>query len=213
MKLFLQTIPSLRFKMLVVIELRQRGFDYSIAELEAADDIETIAPEVKYAILFSALRKYNIVLLGDERAMLLDKLKSAIIEVIHHSDGMPRTRLSVHLSEKMKYNYCYLSRLFSHVHGYTLEQFIIEHKIERVKQLLLSGSLTLSEIAWKLHYSSVAHLSNQFKRIVGATPSCFRAAEHKRQLAIPVVCELDPAFIGQHIPRIVDGAASLGSAA
>ncbi|MBP6391611.1 MAG: helix-turn-helix transcriptional regulator [Flavobacteriales bacterium] len=201
MKLFMQNMFSLRCKMLVVLELRQLGFEYSIAELEAAD-LETIAPEVKYAILTSALRKYNIVLKGEERAMLLDKLKYAIIEVIYRSDGMPQTRLSVYLSEQMKYNYCYLSSLFSHAHGYTLEHFIIEHKIERVKQLLAARGLTLSEIAWQLHYSSVAHLSNQFKKIVGVTPSGFRTAVHMRHSAFPGVPEPAPAYIGHHATQI-----------
>jgi len=184
--------------MLVVLELRQLGYEYSIADLEV-NDLETIPPEVKYAILNAALLKYNIVLKGEERAMLLDKLKHTITEVIYHSDGMPKTKLSVYLSQKMKYNYCYLSSLFSHAHGYTLKHFIIEHKIERVKQLLAARGHTLSEIAWQLHYSSVAHLSNQFKKIVGASPSCFRTAEHMGHSVLSEVCGPDPTFLGRHV--------------
>ncbi|MBK8499154.1 MAG: AraC family transcriptional regulator [Flavobacteriales bacterium] len=193
---------SLRCKMLVVLELRQLGFEYSIAELEASD-IESIAPGVKYAILTSALRKYNIVLKGEERSMLLDRIKHTIIEVIYNSDQLPKTKLSVYLSEKLNYNYPYLSSLFSQAHGYTLEHFIIEHKIERVKELLAFKELTLSEIAWKLHYSSVGHLSNQFKKIVGATPSCFRSQEHRSHPEPLDFSILDPAYVGQYL---IDGA-------
>jgi len=183
MKLFIQNMPSLRFRMLVVLELRQLGYEYSIAELEA-EDLETIAPEVKYGILNDALRKYSIILKGEERAVLLDRMKQAIIEVIYHSDQVPKTKLSVYLSNKLNHSYPYLSNLFSRLHGYTLERFIIEHRIGRVKQLLAFKEITLTEIAWKLRYSSVAHLSNQFKKIVGNTPSCFRMMERDRQAAL-----------------------------
>lgn len=210
MKLFIQNMLSMRCKMLVVLELRKMGFEYSVAELEA-EDLETIAPEVKYAILTSALRKYSIALKGEERAVLLDRLKLAIIEVIRHSDEMPKTRLSVYLSDKLHYSYPYLSKLFSHVHGYTLEHFIIEHKIERVKELLAFKDLTLSEIAWKLHYSSVAHLSNQFKKIVGATPSRFRTTERERHVVLPVVSERAPAFVGQLIVESAGGSVDHGA--
>lgn len=190
--------------MLVVLELRNMGYEYSIAELEAAE-LETIAPEVKYAILNSALRKYNIVLKGEERSMLLDKIKHAIIEVIYNSDQLPKIKLSVYLSEKLNHKYPYLSSLFSQAHGYTLEHFIIEHKIERVKELLAFKELTLSEIAWKLHYSSVAHLSNQFKKIVGATPSCFRSQEQQVHPATLGFSALDPAYVGQYLIEGANG--------
>ncbi len=163
--------------MLVVLELRQFGYEYSIAELEARE-LESMAPELKYAILTNALRKYNIELKGEERAMLLDKLKHTIIELIR-SDEMPKTKLSVYLSDKLNHNYASLSSLFAHVHGCTLEHFIIEQKIERAKGLMKSKENTLTQIAWVLHYSSVAHLSAQFKKITGVTPSIYQRGEGK----------------------------------
>ncbi|MEO8589337.1 MAG: helix-turn-helix domain-containing protein [Flavobacteriales bacterium] len=166
-------MASLRCKMLVLAELEKIGLSYTIAELEEAD-IEGIGPDVKYTILSNALRNYEIVLKGEKRCVLLDQMKLIILEMIYRSDDLPRIKLSVHLSEKLHHNYTYLANLFAHVHGYTVEHFIIEHKISRAKELLLLNEFTLTEIAWKLRYSSVAHLSSQFKKTTGSTPSHFK---------------------------------------
>jgi AraC-like DNA-binding protein len=103
--------------------------------------------------------------------------------MVHYSDELPRTNFSDYLSKKLGYDYTYLSNLFSEVKGSTIAHYIIAHKIERAKELLIYNELSLTEIADKLHYSSVAHLSNQFKKTTGLTPSFFKKMRHKRLIA------------------------------
>ena len=118
--------------------------------------------------------------MDDKRAMLIEKIKNVIIEAIHYSDEALKVNFSDHLSEKLQHDYTYLANLFSEVESTTIEHFIIKHKIERVKELLVYDELTLTEIAYKLHYSSVGHLSNQFKKVTGLTPTFFKHLKHKR---------------------------------
>jgi AraC-like DNA-binding protein len=120
-------------------------------------------------------------LLDDKRSILIEKIKNVITELIHYSDELPRVNYSDYISEKLGYDYTYLSNIFSEVKGTTIQQFIIINKIERVKELLLYDELNLTEIAYKLHYSSVAHLSNQFKKITGLSPSFFKQLKQKRK--------------------------------
>jgi AraC-like DNA-binding protein len=101
--------------------------------------------------------------------------------MVHFTDEQIKINLSDYLSEKLHYNYTYLANLFSEVNGSTIEQFYLAHKIERVKELLVYDELNLTEIAWKLHYSSVAHLSNQFKKMTGLTPSDFKNLRYKKR--------------------------------
>ena len=122
--------------------------------------------------------------MDDKKSMLIEKIKQVIIESIHYTEEQLLTNFSNHLSEKLGYDYTYLSNLFSEVQGTTIEHFIIAHKIERVKELLVYDELNLTEIAWKLHYSSVAHLSNQFKKVTGLTPTFFRKMKHKRIITL-----------------------------
>ena len=113
--------------------------------------------------------------------MLIEKIKSVIIELVHYTDEQLKVNLSDYLSEKLNHDYTYLANLFSEVQGITIEKFFIIHRIERVKELLVYDELSLTEISYKLHFSSVAHLSNQFKRITGLTPSYFKQLRHKRR--------------------------------
>jgi AraC-like DNA-binding protein len=122
--------------------------------------------------------------MDDKKTMLIEKIKNIIVEMIHVSDEKPTTNFSNFISQKLNYEYHYLSNLFSEVTGTTIEHYIISHKIERAKELLLYNQLTLTEIAYKLHYSSVAHLSNQFKNVTGLTPSFFKQMKHKRLTAL-----------------------------
>jgi AraC-like DNA-binding protein len=112
---------------------------------------------------------------------LVEKIKNVIIDMVHYSEELPKVNFSDYLSEKLNYDYTYLSNLFSEVQGITIEKFSISHKIERVKELIIYNELTISEIAWKLNYSSVAHLSNQFKKITGLSPSYFKQLKKKRK--------------------------------
>jgi len=166
--------------MVVKSELDKIGLHYTTVELGEADIIENITAEqleqVKIALLKSGLE-----LMDDKKSMLIEKIKNVIVELIHYSDEPLKVNFSDFLSKKLNYDYTYLSNLFSEVQGTTIEQFIIAHKIERVKELLVYDELSLTEIAYKLHYSSVAHLSNQFKKVTGLTPSHFKKIKQKRR--------------------------------
>jgi len=122
--------------------------------------------------------------MDDKRAVLIEKIKTVIIEMVHFSDELPKTNYSDYISEKLHYDYTYLSNLFSEVKGITIQQFIIIHKIERVKELLLYDELSLTEISYRMQYSSVAHLSNQFKKVTGLTPSVFKQLKYKHRSPI-----------------------------
>lgn len=125
-------------------------------------------------MLNRSLQKSGLELLDDHKSILIERIKNVIIELIHYSDELPTQNYSDYISEKLKYDYTYLSNIFSEVKGMTIQHFIILNKIERVKELLLYDELNLTEISYKLHYSSVAHLSNQFKKITGLSPSFFK---------------------------------------
>jgi AraC-like DNA-binding protein len=112
--------------------------------------------------------------------VLIQKIKNVIVELIHYSEEPLVINFSDHLSQKLNHNYTYLANLFSEVQGTTIEKFIIAHKIERVKELLVYNELNLTEIAYLMHYSSVAHLSAQFKKVTGLTPSHFKQLREKR---------------------------------
>lgn len=120
-------------------------------------------------------------LLDDKKSFIIEKVKSTIIELIHHQNSIEHKKLSYLIEEKIGMDYAYLSSLFSTTEGITIEKYIILQRIERVKELLIYDELTLSEIAWHLGYSSVQHLSSQFKKITGLTPSHFKGIKENRR--------------------------------
>ena len=169
--------------MLVKTELDRLGLHYisvSLGEVDVMENITTAQRET----LKTALLKSGLELLDDKKSILIEKIKGVIIEMIHYSDELPKTNFSDYLSEKLQYDYTYLANLFSETEATTIEHFIIIHKIERVKELIIYDELNLTEIAWKMHYSSVAHLSHQFKKITGLTPSFFKSLKHKKRSAL-----------------------------
>jgi AraC-like DNA-binding protein len=170
---------SIRCKMLVKAELEKLNLHYTTVELGEINLVENITTEQREQ-LDKALKRSGLELMDDKRAILIEKIKNVIIEMIHYADEAPLTKFSSFLSEKLNHDYTYLANLFSEVQGTTIEHFIITHKIERVKELLVYDELNLTEIAYKMHYSSVAHLSNQFKKITGLTPSHFKQMKNKR---------------------------------
>jgi AraC-like DNA-binding protein len=174
---------SIRCKMVVEAAIKNLGLHPLVVELGEVEIKEDISAK-QQAELKVALLKSGLELMDDRKAILIEKIKNTIVEVIHYSDELPDTNFSEFLSKKLGLEYTYLSNLFSEVKGTTIEHFIISHKIERVKELLVYNELTLTEIAWKLRYSSVAHLSNQFKKITGLTPSFFKKMKHKRLIAL-----------------------------
>ena len=166
--------------MVVKSELDKLGVNYTTVELGEADIRESLSP-AQLDRLSLALKKSGLELMDDKKSILVEKIKAVIIELVHYNEEQIRLNLSDYLSEKLNHNYTYLANLFSEVKGTTIEKFYLAHKIEKVKELLVYDELNLSEIAFKLHYSSVAHLSNQFKKMTGLTPSHFKNLKHKRR--------------------------------
>jgi AraC-like DNA-binding protein len=174
---------SIRCKMIVKSELENLGLDYRTVDLGQADVKQDITIEQREQLKI-ALMKSGLELMEDKKAMLIEKIKNVIIEMIHYADELPKENFSDYLSEKLDYDYTYLANLFSEVTGITIEHYIIAHKIERVKELLLYDELNLTQISYKLNYSSVAHLSNQFKKMTGMTPTFFKKLKGKRLITL-----------------------------
>ena len=122
--------------------------------------------------------------MDDKRAMLIEKIKNVVIETVHYADELIKVNFSDYLSEKLHYDYTYMANLFSEVQGTTIEQYIIAHKVERIKELIIYGELNITEIAHRMNYSSVAHLSSQFKKVTGLSPSHFKQLKDKRRSPI-----------------------------
>ena len=183
LKLFIKYMVSNRCKLAVKEELTKLGLHFIVVEVGEVEIMEELTQE-QYKALQLGLAPSGLELMDDKKAMLIEKIKNVITEMIHHSDEVPRVNYSDFISGKLDYDYTYLSNLFSEVKGITIQQFIIIHKIERAKEFLLYDELNLTEISYKLHYSSVAHLSNQFKKITGLTPSAYRQLKDKRRTPI-----------------------------
>jgi AraC-like DNA-binding protein len=160
--------------------LKNLGLHFIVVDLGEVEIMEELSTEqrdqLKTTLLASGLE-----LMDDKKAVLIEKIQNVITEMIHHSDELPKTNYSDYISAKLDYDYTYLSNLFSEVKGTTIQQFIITHKIERAKELLCYDELNLTEISFKLHYSSVAHLSNQFKKVTGLSPSHYKQLKDKRR--------------------------------
>ena len=179
MKLYIKNMVCIRCKMVVKYELEKLQLHFTRIELGEVELMEEITPE-QILLLDTSLKNAGLELMDDKKSILVEKIKAAIIELVHYQNEQLKLNLSDYLSEKLNHNYSYLSNLFSEVKGTTIEKFYLAHKIERVKELLVYDELTLSEIAWRLHYSSVAHLSNQFKKMTGLTPSHFKVLKLKK---------------------------------
>lgn len=174
---------SNRCKMAVKEELRKLGLHFVVVDLGEVDVMEDLTSE-QLAQLSAGLLSTGLELMDDKRAILIEKIQNIITEMIHNADDMPKMNYSDYISEKLDYDYTYLSNIFSEVKGITIQQFIIVHKIERVKEYLIYDELNLTEISYKLHYSSVAHLSNQFKKVTGLSPSQYKQLKDKKRSPI-----------------------------
>ena len=180
MKLFIKYMVTLRCKMMVKEELKKLGLHYVIVELGMIEVLEDITIDQRKQLKENLL-KLGLELLDDKKSILIEKIKNVIVEMIHYSDELPKVNYSDYISEKLSYDYTYLANIFSEVKGITIQQFIIIHKIERVKELLIYNELNLTEISYRMHYSSVAHLSKQFKKITGLTPTFYKQLKDKRK--------------------------------
>jgi AraC-like DNA-binding protein len=174
--------------MAVKIALKELGLHFIVVDLGEVEIMENISEEQR-KLLSQALCSSGLELMDDKRAVLIEKIKNAIIEMIHHSDEIIKINFSEYLSNKLDHDYTYLANLFSEVQGTTIEHFIIAHKVERIKELIIYDELNISEIAWKMNYSSVAHLSNQFKKVTGLSPSHFKQLKVKRRSPIEEIGE------------------------
>jgi AraC-like DNA-binding protein len=171
---------SLRCIMVVKEELKNLGIRYAIVNLGEVEIMEKISEPQKEA-LRQNLKKIGLELLDDKKSVLIDKIKNEIVQMIHQSESLPKINFSDFISERLGYDYTYLSNIFSEVQGITIQQFIIFNKIEKVKELLIYNELNLTEISYQLDYSSVSHLSNQFKKVTGLTPSFFKQMREYRK--------------------------------
>ena len=166
--------------MVVKEVLKELGLHFVVVELGEVDIMEDLTPELRNQLKASLL-ECGLELMDDKRAVLIEKIKKVIIEMVHYADERPKTNFSDYISQKLNHDYTYLSNLFSEVSGTTIEHYIIAHKIEKVKELILYDELNLTQISYKMNYSSVAHLSNQFKKVTGLTPSHFKQLKDKKR--------------------------------
>lgn len=179
MKLHIKYMVSLRCKMMVRSALEKLGLLYTTIDLGELNLKEDITAR-QWASLKIALAETGLELMDDKKAILIEKIKIVIVEMVHYADETPKINFSDYLSGKLQHNYAYLATAFSEVTGTTIEHYIIAHKIEKVKELLLYDDLNLTQISHKMNYSSVAHLSSQFKKVTGLTPSYFKQLQQHR---------------------------------
>ncbi len=180
MKIYIKNMVCIRCKMVVKEELAKLGIEHTTVELGEVDIATPFTTEL-HDQLKENLTKFGLELMDDKKSVLIQRIKNVIVEMVHYAEEPLVVNFSVYLSEKLNHDYTYMANLFSEVQGTTIEKFIISHKIERVKELLVYDELNLTEIAYLMHYSSVAHLSAQFKKVTGLTPSYFKQLKHKRR--------------------------------
>jgi len=180
MKLYIKNMVSNSCKTIVKSEIKKLGLNLLFIELGEVEIAENMAEEQRYQLDIN-LQKLGLELLDNKKSMIVERIKNRIIELVHYSDKRMKVKLSFYLSEKLEYDYTYLANLFSENQGITIEHFFLNHKIERVKELLIYDETSLTEIADKMQYSSVAHLSSQFKKITGLTPSNYKLLRLKKR--------------------------------
>ncbi len=186
MELHIKNMVSNRCKLIVQSELEKLGIYYTAINLGSAEITEDLTLEIKNLLDFN-LKKFGLTLVNDKKGMLVEKIKIVIIELVHYSEDQIKLNFSDYLSNRLNYDYTYLANLFSEHQGITVEHYFLNHKIERVKELLIYNELNITEIAYRLHYSSVGHLSNQFKKITGLTPSEYKRLKVKKRIPLEKV--------------------------
>ncbi len=180
MKLYIKYDINQACRIILQEQLEKFGIQYQLLDLGEIEFRESI-PEETYNELREVLKKYGIELLDNQKSQLIQKIKDTIIEMVYEKDKLPTSTISSYLSDKLNLSYGYISNIFSE-HTYTsIENYIIMQKIERAKKLIIEDGLTLTEVSYKLNYSSVAHLSGQFKKTTGLTPSMFKRIVDKRR--------------------------------
>lgn len=178
--LFVKNMVCNRCIMVVQNELEKLGLDFTNITLGEVNLAKELQPNEKI-LLEKALVSLGFEVIDDKKSRIIEKIKNVIIDLVHHQDNDAKTNLSDILSEKINHDYNYLSNLFSEVEGTTIEKYFIAQKVEKIKELLVYDELSLSEIALRLNYSSVAYLSNQFKKVTGLTPSHFKQIRNEKR--------------------------------
>lgn len=173
MEIFIKNMVCTSCKMIVKLELEKVGLYWDEIELGRVNTTKPPSAEQinKFRI---ALLNSGLELIENKKSILIEKIKHVIIEMVYTIDTPLKTNFSGYLSEKLDFDYTYLANIFSESEGNTIEQFVIRKRIQRVKEMIWCNELTLTEISWKLHFSSVAHLSSQFKKVTGITPSNYK---------------------------------------
>lgn len=179
LRLYIKYMVSIRCKMVVKEAFKKVGLHYVTVNLGEVEVLEKMTDKQREKLKVILL-KSKLELMDDKKAILIERIKNVIIEMVHYVDDLPKTNFSDYLTKILKHDYTYMANIFSETQGTTIEHYIIMHKIEKVKELIIYDELNLSEIANKLHYSSVSHLSHQFKKITGLTPSYFKTLKNKK---------------------------------
>jgi AraC-like DNA-binding protein len=183
MVLQIRNMESDRCIAMVENELNKLGLGYKTVELGNVELNEIISTE-NLLLIGKALKNAGFELMENKKKVLIENVKAAVFQLLYLSDDQPKQNVSNFISKKVNYDYTYLSTIFSNIEGLTIEKYYIQQRIERAKELLIFESFSLCDIAFKLQYSSVAHLSNQFKKVTGLTPAYFRQVRTKeRQLS------------------------------
>ncbi|MCG3165031.1 MAG: hypothetical protein POELPBGB_00791 [Bacteroidia bacterium] len=180
MKLYIKNMVCSRCKMVVKSELEKLGLRplaVDLGEVEIADELEGYQRQDIHA----ALQKFGFALLDDKKSIIIERIKNMIVDLVQNKNNQLKTNLSDYLSRELNHDYTYITNLFTQVEGTTIEQYFIAQKIERVKELLVYDEMSLSEIAYQLNYSSVSHLSKQFKKVAGLTPSHYKQLKEKKR--------------------------------
>jgi AraC-like DNA-binding protein len=177
----------IRCKNAVRCELEKLGLHHIRVELGETEIMEELSTGQRQNLSIS-LKNIGLELLDDKNQITVERIKTIIIELVHFNEDLIRSNLSDYLRDKLNHNYTSLSNLFSNLIGTTIEKFYLSQKIERVKELLVYDELNITEIACKLHYSSVAHLSNQFKKMTGLTPTNFKNLKKSSRYELVEVC-------------------------
>ena len=171
---------SIRCKITVKDILRKLEYHSILVDLGEVEVMEELSSEQLKALKI-ILHGVGFELMDDKKAILIERIKNVVMNLVHYTEDLPKINFSHYLSQKLNYDYTYMANLFSDVQGTTIEQYIIGHKIERIKELIIYGELNITEIAYKMNYSSVAHLSSQFKKVTGLSPSHFKNLKEKRR--------------------------------
>jgi len=186
MTIYIKNMVCIRCKMAVEAELVHMGLPFTRVELGLADIAGDVSMTQRNQIRIDLLQS-GLELIDDIKSILIERIKKIIIEMVHYAEEPLLINLSVHLSQRLHRDYTYMANIFSEAQGRSIERFVIEHKIERVKELLIYNELNLTEIACKMHYSSVAHLSSQFKKVTGQTASHYKHLQSRTRVSLEMI--------------------------